>query len=170
MSERRSRRRKLTVEVIANDGNGRWDWVEDVHALVQAAAAEVATEPSLDIAPAAMTVVLSNDAEVAQLNGQYRGKPKPTNVLSFPAGEGAEPGFAGDIVIAAETVLREAQADDIPPEHHLTHLVVHGMLHLLGFDHEKEADAHRMESAEIAILARLGVANPYTGPLNTSKT
>ena len=67
-------------------------------------------------------------------------------------------------------MLREAEAEDILPEHHLQHLVVHGLLHLLGQDHENIADAERMEALEIRILARLGIANPYTGPLDTSKT
>ncbi|MEQ1715182.1 MAG: rRNA maturation RNase YbeY [Hyphomicrobium sp.] len=169
MSERRPRpRAKLTVDIIEDDGN--WAFVEDVQSLIEAAAAEVATEPLLKVAQADVVVVLSCDANVAILNGQYRGKPKPTNVLSFPAGQGAPPGQLGDIVLACETVQREADSEDIPVEHHLQHLVVHGLLHLLGLDHASETDAERMEALEIKILARLGIANPYMGPLDTVRS
>ena len=118
---------------------------------------------------ASVTIALSADASVAVLNGQYRGKPKPTNVLSFPAGPGAQDGFLGDIVLAAETLKREAELEDIPVEHHFQHLVVHGVLHLLGYDHETDAEAEAMEKLEIGILARLGIANPYTGALDPAK-
>jgi probable rRNA maturation factor len=90
--------------------------------------------------------------------------------LSFPAGAGASEGRLGDIVLAVETVEREALEQDVPFEHHVQHLVVHGMLHLLGYDHETTADAERMETIEIAILTKLGVANPYTGALETGKS
>ncbi len=169
MSERRTRKRpKLAIEVVEDAGN--WSWNDDVAGIIEAAAAELATERDLAIETAAAAVVLSSDTKIAELNGKFRGKPKPTNVLSFPSGHGAAKGYLGDIVIACETVLREAEAEDIPPEHHLQHLVVHGLLHLLGHDHENTADAERMEALEIRILARLGIANPYTGPLDTSKT
>ena len=92
---------------------------------------------------------------------------KATNVLSFPAGAGAADGQLGDIVMALETVKREAQEQDVSFEHHVQHLVVHGILHLLGHDHIATADAERMEALEIKILSELGVANPYTGALET---
>jgi probable rRNA maturation factor len=169
MSERPPRKRaKIAVEIVEDAGD--WSWSEDVNGLIEAAAAEVATERALGLSTAAAAVVLSSDAKVAGLNGKYRGKPKPTNVLSFPSGHGGPEGYIGDIVLACETLLKEAEDEDILPEHHLQHLVVHGLLHLLGHDHENEADATRMENLEIRILARLGVANPYTGPLDTVKT
>lgn len=169
MSERRPRRRaKLTPEVMEDAGN--WSFLEDPRALIEAACAEVATEPGLKLNSATVTVVLSDDASVAELNGQYRGKPKPTNVLSFPPGPGGEAGHLGDIVLAEETVQREAEGEDVPAEHHFQHLVVHGILHLIGFDHETEADAGRMEALEIKVLARLGIANPYTAPLDSAKS
>lgn len=168
MSERRQRRRaKLTPEVVEDAGN--WSFIEDAQSLVEAAAAEIATEPGLKFEATHVNVVLSDDASVAILNGQFRGKLKPTNVLSFPAGQSSADGHLGDIVLACETVVREAAQEDIAVDHHFTHLVVHGILHLLGHDHEADADAGRMEALEIRILARLGIANPYTAPLDTAK-
>lgn len=109
-----------------------------------------------------VTVVLTNDAEIQQLNHQYRKKNKPTNVLSFPNGE-VEAGVRqlGDIILAYETIAAEAGLQQKSLKHHLTHLTIHGVLHLLGFDHENEKDAGIMEAYEIMILARMGIANPY---------
>lgn len=104
-----------------------------------------------------LAVVLADDAFVQSLNHMYRGKNKPTNVLSF-AGEGES---LGDVVLAFETVAAEAAAQEKPIRHHLMHLVAHGMLHLFGYDHEREADAQKMEKLEIKILAKLRVKNPY---------
>lgn len=168
MPERRSAKRaRIACDIVEDDGD--WTFLENVQELVEAAAAEVATEPSLKLKAASVTIALSDDASVAVLNGQYRGKPKPTNVLSFPAGTGAQPGFLGDIVLAAGTLKHEACLEDIPVEHHFQHLVVHGLLHLLGYDHETDAEAEAMEKLEIGILARLGIANPYTGALDPAK-
>lgn len=164
----RRKRAKIDAEIIEDAGD--WSFLEDVRELVEAAAAEIATEPELKISLASVAIALSSDAEVEVLNGQYRGKPKPTNVLSFPSGPGAGKGFIGDIILAAETLQREAADEDIPVEHHFQHLVVHGILHLLGYDHETDADAEVMETLEIKILARLGIANPYTGALNAAKS
>jgi len=116
-------------------------------------------------------VALSSDTEVAALNGQYRGKKKPTNVLSFPAPERAAQDFGddeaplalGDIIVAAETVLIEAADMGIMPADHLRHLIVHGLLHLLGYDHQEAGEADEMEALETHILATLGVADPYAG-------
>ena len=169
MSEGRARRRpRLTADVVEDAGD--WAFLEDAAALVEAAASQVAADEDIAPEPASFTLVLSDDENVSTLNGQFRGKPKPTNVLSFPAGAGAEAGNLGDIIIACETLQREASDEDISPEHHFQHLVVHGILHLMGFDHETEVDAERMEALEIRILARLGIANPYTAPLDTAKS
>lgn len=114
-----------------------------------------------------LAILLADDAELTRLNRRYRGKRGPTNVLSFPAaapGEAVAPGAAvvlGDVAIALETVLREAAAQRKPVADHLRHLVVHGVLHLIGYDHDSEADARRMESLEKSILAELGVPDPY---------
>lgn len=123
------------------------------------------------LAEAEVSLLLSDDATVRRLNSAYRGQPKPTNVLSFPALE-LTPGrwpeqppdrtpFLGDIVLAWETVRREAKSEARPLGDHISHLVVHGTLHLLGYDHEEDAGAAVMEDLERRILARRGVADPY---------
>jgi probable rRNA maturation factor len=112
-----------------------------------------------------MTVRLSGDRDVRRLNHDFRGKDKPTNVLSFPSGDTVGPRGAplllGDIVIAYGTVAREASAQGKTVRDHLLHLVVHGVLHLLGHDHMRPAEARRMEKLETALLAELGIADPY---------
>jgi probable rRNA maturation factor len=123
---------------------------------------------------AEISVKLTDDKEIRKLNRDYRGKDKPTNVLSFAtldAEENAQsspvcalPYAIGDIVIAYETVKREAEAMNVPLRDHYTHLLVHGTLHLLGYDHEQEIDAKRMEKLEILILKGLGIENPYAHP------
>ena len=110
------------------------------------------------------SVVLADDALVRTLNQTYRGKDKPTNVLSFPfqvPPGGDRNGILGDVVLAAETVAREAAERGIPPVHHLQHLVIHGLLHLLGFEHDADPEAEMMERLETEILATLGIADPY---------
>lgn len=119
-----------------------------------------------------VAVKLSDDAEVQSLNANYRGKDKPTNVLSFPmvqpdllqSLENSDDGEAllGDIILARETCAAEAAEKDISLHQHATHLIVHGTLHLLGYDHENEADAERMEDLEVKALASLGLPNPYS--------
>jgi probable rRNA maturation factor len=108
-------------------------------------------------------IVLSDDARIQALNKSFRGTDKATNVLAFPApkphGDGPRP--LGDIVLAYETLAREAEAEGKTAEHHLMHLAVHGTLHLIGFDHIDDADAEAMEARERAILARLGIPDPY---------
>ena len=104
------------------------------------------------------TIKWCDDAEMREFNFQFRGMDKPTNVLSFPDGMD---GYLGDIAISLETIEREADEQGKDPVDHLTHMVVHGILHLLGHDHEKKAEANKMESLEINILSRLGIDNPY---------
>jgi probable rRNA maturation factor len=116
---------------------------------------------------AVVDVTLADDAAQRELNRIWRGKDAPTNVLAFPVADPATPILAGapmllgDVVLAYETVRREAAAQGKPLADHLRHLVVHGVLHLLGHDHARPADAAAMEAREIAILAELGVPNPY---------
>lgn len=105
-----------------------------------------------------LTVALADDKRVQILNARDRKKDKPTNVLSYPSGERE---FLGDIVLARQTVWREARQQKKEPAHHLTHLVVHGTLHLLGYDHENDSEAERMEALERRILTKLGIADPY---------
>lgn len=112
-----------------------------------------------------VSVVLADDATVRTLNRDHRGKDKPTNVLSFPIGDvggsNAAPVMLGDVVLACETVTAEAAAQGKSVADHLRHLVVHGVLHLAGYDHENDAAAEEMERLETRILADLGVGDPY---------
>ncbi len=119
------------------------------------------------IGNAELSILLCNDDTIAALNGRWRGQEKPTNVLSFPAlplHSGAalqEKTPLGDIAIAYETLVREAQESGKTASAHLSHLVVHGFLHLAGYDHETDEEAEEMERLERDILARLGIADPY---------
>ena len=107
----------------------------------------------------ALTILLTSDERMRTLNRQYRGKDKPTNVLSFPAV--AKATYLGDMAIAHGTAVREADASGKPVLHHILHLVVHGVLHLLGYDHEAPKQAEAMESLEKEILAEVGIPDPY---------
>jgi probable rRNA maturation factor len=115
------------------------------------------------MAEAQLTVRITDEAEIRELNATYRGKDYATNVLSFPfeAPPGVDIPLLGDIVVCAAVVAREAAEQGKPLQAHWAHMVIHGTLHLLGFDHIEEADAEEMEGLEIALLADLGYANPY---------
>ncbi|MEZ5994291.1 MAG: rRNA maturation RNase YbeY [Hyphomonadaceae bacterium] len=115
-------------------------------------------------AQGSVALLLGDDAAIAALNAQFRGKAGPTNVLSFPsaAGVGDAGGrFFGDIALAAETIVSEAENQGKAVGRHAAHLAVHGFLHLLGYDHENPADAEAMEARERAILASMGIEDPY---------
>jgi len=122
------------------------------------AAAEAALE-AVD-SGAALVVLLTDDARVRALNARFRGRDAATNVLSFPAPATAR-GHLGDIALAFGVCAGEAQSQGKPLAHHLQHLTAHGVLHLLGYDHDTDAEAESMEARERAILARLGVPDPY---------
>lgn len=164
---RRQTKSRIDVDLVIEGGD--WPDPDDLETLIQVAASEVAAERRFELGKASVAVALANDGQVTILNGQFRGKTKATNVLSFPSGAGSQAGFLGDIVLAFETVAREAIEQDVSLEHHVQHLVVHGILHLLGLDHETSGDAELMEVLEIQILSRIGVANPYTGALDHDK-
>ena len=118
-----------------------------------------AARAALGVRMTSLTVALSDDRRVRVLNKRNRQKDRPTNVLSYPSGEKA---FLGDVVLARQTVWREAREQKKAPADHVAHLVVHGTLHLLGHDHEtSDADAERMEALERRILARMKIADPY---------
>jgi probable rRNA maturation factor len=153
----------LSVDVVFEDD--RWQDQAEIEALICEAASALASHSPLPRdRPSQVCIALSSDAHVQELNASYRGKDKPTNVLSFPAP--ASPrrqplAILGDIIIARETVEREAAEKAIPFADHLRHLTIHGLLHLLGYDHENDADAEIMEGLETDILRRMGIADPY---------
>jgi probable rRNA maturation factor len=142
----------LDVEILVK--SPLWDGHREI--VVQALAAAAAAEQKRG----EVSVLLGGDVDVAKLNKAFRGKDGPTNVLSFP-GPRVEPRFLGDIALAAETVAAEAEFQGKRFEHHAAHLVVHGFLHLLGYDHENPADADIMEGRERAILVSMGIEDPY---------
>ena len=152
---------RLETEVVRRSPDWKAAPVADA-ALALAAEAAFAASPPTEAETYGLTIVLSGDEEVRGLNRTWRGKDTPTNVLSFPAG--AQPGAPrqlGDVVLAFETVAREADAQELALSDHVSHLVVHGVLHLLGFDHVSEEEADKMESTERRLLASLGIADPY---------
>lgn len=144
----------LEVEIV--EGSALWRGREDVLANALAAAAEAEGKSG------SISLLLGDDGAITALNREFRGKDGPTNVLSFPpAGKGSAPGFLGDIALAAETIAAEAEIQGKSFDNHAAHLAVHGFLHLLGYNHEQDADAEAMEARERAILASLGIADPY---------
>jgi len=159
----------MIVETIIEDER----WAEaGLEPLAERACA--AALDHLGIDGAEISLLACDDTRIAALNADFRGKPVPTNVLSWPSEErGAEaPGGEplppedlelGDIAIAFETCAREAVAADKPFADHVTHLLVHGTLHLLGYDHIEDKDAGLMEALEVEILGKLGIADPYGG-------
>ena len=164
----------MTLDIILDadpewDSNTRWD--ELARSAVTAAIAESAFPQLVEGSRAVeISLRLAGDDEVRLLNAQWRGKDKATNVLSFPMAEGAELAGAtgdgpelmlGDIILAHGVCEAEAEAKAVPIERHAAHLMVHGTLHLLGYDHEDEAQAADMEAREVRALARIGIADPY---------
>lgn len=150
-----------------------WSKVHDLEGFVRRAAEAAMLDN--DAPPSEISVVLSDDEHLRELNKHHRGMDKPTNVLSFPAARTKTPAGAprmlGDIVIAFETVEREAAEESKPFENHLSHLVVHGVLHLLGYDHEgDEEEAELMETRERQILAKLGIPDPYAERGSSART
>jgi probable rRNA maturation factor len=151
------------VDVLVEDP--RWEALGDLEALA-AGAVEAALGVARDApaGPLELSLMLADDAALQALNRDWRGKDRPTNVLSFPAPPQEEtpgPRHLGDIAMAYETLAREAEQDGKSLTDHALHLIVHGTLHLVGYDHEEEAEAETMEGLEIEALARLGVGNPY---------
>lgn len=135
-------------------------WREHSGLLIQLrAVARLALKSANAPSNGALTILLTSNEAVRRLNSRYRGKDKPTNVLSFPAG--GAPGYLGDIAIAYGVTADEAKKGGKSVAHHTVHLAVHGMLHLLGYDHETARDAATMEGLEVKILAELRIRNPY---------
>ncbi len=145
-----------------------WQTEPGAEAVIHRAIAAAAEIAEADVGEAELAVMLTDDAGIRTLNSNWRGIDKPTNVLSFPAlqptgagGPDDAPRMLGDIAIAYETTRREADDEQKPFDHHLSHLAVHGFLHLIGYDHEKDDEAEAMEAIEQEILAQLGIPNPY---------
>jgi probable rRNA maturation factor len=139
-----------------------WRAAPDAAAVLRRAIGEACTVVGKPADATELAIVLCDDAAMRNLNGRWRGRAEPTNVLSFPAAAYAGTAATlGDIAIAYETTAREAAADGKRFADHLAHLAVHGFLHLLGYDHQSDAEADAMERLERLILARLGIADPY---------
>lgn len=156
------------VDLVFEDS--RWE-AAGLAGTAEAAARAALTAAGLDPDRHEISLLACDDARIAALNAEFRGKPAPTNVLSWPAFDGPLPDvadeqderrFLGDLALAYETCAREAAEAGIPLPDHAAHLVVHGVLHLLGYDHEMEDEADAMEGFETKILASLGVPNPYS--------
>ena len=149
------------MNLAINIDDREWRVVPNLRKLARTAV--LAVQPDDDVA---IGLLFTSDARIAEINGQWRGKASPTNVLSFPVSAAlpvpeGEPRPLGDIALAYGVISREAQAQKKPVSHHVTHLIVHGVLHLLGYDHENDDEAGAMEAREIMILAELGMENPY---------
>ncbi len=140
--------------------SGHWAGCDDLQSLAQAAllagAAQYCPRPFSEI-----SLLFTDNAHIQDLNKTYRGKDKPTNVLSFPTQASLSIPVLGDIALAFEVINSEASRAGLTLEHHITHLLIHGYLHLQGLDHETDADAEVMEAFEINALTGLGIANPY---------
>jgi probable rRNA maturation factor len=153
----------LSIDVVFEDDE--WREQAQIESLVREAAAALSAHGNVVRAsPSEACIALSSDAHVQELNASFRGKDAPTNVLSFPAPATSLPqpiAHLGDVIIARETVEREAAEKAIPFADHLRHLTVHGLLHLLGYDHETDEDAEVMEGLETDILRHMGIPDPY---------
>lgn len=166
------------IDVICEDP--RWEEAQ-LEPLAQQAVLAVFAELGMATAGFTLCVMGCDDARIAALNADFRGKPSPTNVLSWPSAERAaakagtapalpiagpqdDPEHLGDIALSFDTCMAEARAAQKPPGQHILHLIVHGVLHLLGYDHIIDTDGDLMEGVEVRILARLGLPNPYLDP------
>jgi probable rRNA maturation factor len=153
----------IAVDVLVEAGD--WPAEPELDRLAERAVAASLAAVAAEIAPPAeVSIVFTDDDHIRALNRRYRGRDAATNVLSFPAAPQVKGKLGpplGDIVLARQTIAREAAADGLTVADHLTHLIVHGFLHLLGYDHDTDRDAAVMTRLETAILARLGIADPY---------
>ena len=147
-----------------------WQAAPEAESVIDRAITAAAEFVTIDVAESEVAIMLTDDTGIRTLNRNWRGIDKPTNVLSFPAlrlrgpkGPDEAPRMLGDIAIAYETTRKEADEEQKPFDHHLSHLAVHGFLHLIGHDHEKDQEAETMESLERDILSQLGIPDPYAG-------
>lgn len=152
----------VTIEVE----DDAWQALPDVEGLTRRAVSAAFSETGFDAAGHELAILFTDDATMSELNAAWRGKPGPTNVLSFPAPQdlavpGGEARPLGDIALASGVVAREAVQQGKPLPEHVAHLIIHGVLHLMGLDHEDEAEALAMEHLEAKILKGLGISDPY---------
>jgi probable rRNA maturation factor len=157
----------LAVEIVRHDP--AWTRAQVTDAILERAARAALSATTPD-SPYRVTLVLTGDEEMRDLNRLWRGQDKATNVLSFPADPVRDRGFLGDLVLAYGTVGKEADEQGKSLSDHISHLVIHGMLHLLGFDHTEDDEAERMETAERTALASIGIADPYAETDETRQT
>jgi probable rRNA maturation factor len=156
----RAARPVLKIEVLVV--SGRWKYDGKIRSLLRRAVARAAA--TLSTTGTELAIVLTDDSAIRLLNRDWRGIDAATNVLSFPAKRARLGQPLGDIVLAYETIAREARDEGKPFAHHVAHLAVHGFLHLVGYDHERDEDATAMERAESDILRQLAIPNPYRPP------
>ena len=160
MGDRKNPRPSATVHVTVEAP--AWNHIPGIEAAILSAARRALAGGPAD---AEIGILLGDDAHVRALNSQFRHIDKPTNVLSFPAPDGPGKGKAlGDIILGYETVRREAQEQNKIFLHHAQHLTIHGVLHLLGYDHERDSEAVEMEALETKLCLSLGIADPYKDP------
>jgi probable rRNA maturation factor len=148
----------LKIDIMVD--SKRWKEPQKARSVVRRAVARAAAATG-STRGAELAIVLTDDSAIRVLNRDWRGVDKATNVLSFPAKDGGPKPHLGDIVLAFETIAREAKSEHKPFTHHVAHLAVHGFLHLLGYDHERDADALAMEQTERDILRQLKIPDPY---------
>ena len=151
----------VLVDIVKQNENWNTQEIQKAKCAAQCSIRHVAQHARGELPrgePPSLALVFADNAFVQNLNQRFRSIDKPTNVLAFPAGEKT---LLGDVIIAREVLLQEAEDKNISPEHHAAHLAAHGTLHLLGFDHQNQKDANIMEQLEITILKTLGIDNPY---------
>ncbi|EJF78088.1 rRNA maturation RNase YbeY [Bartonella birtlesii] len=154
----------ITIDITIESSG--WDDEQMLYDIAEKALTTTMHHLSLENIVSEISLLFTDDKYMAQINAQWRGKNKPTNVLSFPAFPlkvGQTPGpMLGDIIIARETVLLEASTEGKLFQDHLTHMIVHGVLHLLGYNHETDDEAHQMEKLEKEILQKFSIKDPYS--------
>jgi len=163
---------KLRLELDARIDAGEWDKLSELEAMAAGAFETALAEKQFFMAKTVLngsevSLLFTDDATIKTINNDHRDQNKPTNVLSFPQHQpdaGRFGPYLGDLVFASETIIREASLEKKPLKHHLQHLMVHGFLHLVGYDHETDIEAEEMESLEVKILERLQIPNPYDLP------
>jgi probable rRNA maturation factor len=155
--------RSVEIDILIEAGD--WPDEQRLEALTRPAIAAALAEADIGQAQTELSLVFTDDAHIRSLNAAWRNKDKATNVLSFPAFPvergNALPPMLGDIVLASETIRSETLLEGKPFEHHMSHLIIHGLLHLLGYDHETADEAEEMEGAERRALGRLAIPDPY---------